>query len=57
LCRSGALEALQRRFRRQMKLSFDAGDRCRRNKLAVGVKDKEIAWPVEDDAAARPVFV
>jgi hypothetical protein len=42
---------------RQMKLSFDAGDRRRRHKLAVDVKDKEIAWPVEDDAAARPVFV
>jgi hypothetical protein len=40
-----------------MKLGCDARDRFRREKLAVGVNDEQIARPVEDDAAARPVFV
>jgi hypothetical protein len=44
-------------FRRQMKLGFDACDRCRCHKLAVGVEDEVIAAAVEDDAAARSVFV
>src|ERR1700730_11503944 len=40
-----------------MKLDFDVRDRCRRDELAIGVQDEQIARPVEDDAAARPVFV
>jgi hypothetical protein len=44
-------------FRRQMKLGCDAGDRCRRQELAIGVQDKQLACPVEDNASARPVFV
>jgi hypothetical protein len=44
-------------LRGQMKLGCDAGDRCRRHELAIGVQDEQIARPVEDDAAPRPVFV
>ena len=44
-------------LRGQMKLGCDAGDRCRRHELAIGVQDEQIARPVEDDASARPVFV
>jgi hypothetical protein len=40
-----------------MKLGFDARDRCRCPELAIGVNDEQIARPVKDDAAARPVFV
>jgi hypothetical protein len=44
-------------FRRQVKLGCDARDRCRRQQLAIGINDEQIARPVEDDASARPVFV
>jgi hypothetical protein len=40
-----------------MKLGFDAGDHFRRQELAIGVQDEQIARPVEDDASARPIFV
>ena len=42
---------------RQMKLGFDTRDHCRCQELAIGVHDEQIAHPVEDDAAARPVLV
>jgi hypothetical protein len=38
----------------KMKLGFDACDHCRRQELAIGVQDEQIAQPVKDDAAARP---
>jgi hypothetical protein len=44
-------------FRRQIKLGFDARDRCRGQELAIGVEDEQIARAVEDHASARPVFV
>jgi hypothetical protein len=44
-------------FRGQIKLGFDARDHCRCQELAIGIKDEQIARPVEDDASARPVFV
>jgi hypothetical protein len=41
----------------QMKLGYDARDRCRGQELAVGIQDEQIARPVEDDASARPVLI
>jgi hypothetical protein len=40
-----------------MKVGFDARDHFQREELAIGINDKQIARPVEDDAAARPVLV
>jgi hypothetical protein len=42
---------------RQMKLGLDARDHCRCQQLAIGIEDKQVARPVEDDASARPIFV
>jgi hypothetical protein len=44
-------------LRRQMKLGFEARDRCRCQELAIGIQNEQIARPVEDDASAWPVFV
>ena len=38
-------------------MGCDAADHCRGQELAIGIKDEQIARPVEDDAATRPVFV
>jgi hypothetical protein len=40
-----------------MKLGCEARDHFRCLELPIGVKDEEIARPVEDNASARPVFV
>jgi hypothetical protein len=39
-----------------MKLCLDACDDFRRHELAIGIKDEQIARPVEDDASSRPIF-
>ena len=44
-------------FLGRMNVGFDAGDHCRRNELVVGINDKQLARPVEDNAPPRPVLV
>src|ERR1700719_2628879 len=40
-----------------MKLGLGARDHFRRQELAIGIQDEQIARPVEDDASARPSLI